>query len=79
MRYLISHPDAAAELGDLDVALYDGSQSLPERLDDVECYAMPYGIIDPPRARRLLVDQARRYVTGDPLANVVVGPGKLAG
>lgn len=28
-----------------------------------------------PRARRLLVDQVRRYAAGEPLANVVVGPG----
>ncbi|MER5338697.1 hypothetical protein [Micromonospora sp. NPDC002717] len=27
-----------------------------------------------PRARRLLVDQVRRYAAGEPLANVVVGP-----
>lgn len=27
-----------------------------------------------PRARRLLVDQVRRYAAGKPLANVVVGP-----
>lgn len=46
-RYLISHPDALAELDDLDVALYDGTQPLPENLDDVEFYALPYGIIDP--------------------------------
>ena len=30
VRYLISHPDAVAELGDLDVALYDGTQPVPE-------------------------------------------------
>jgi phosphoglycerate dehydrogenase-like enzyme len=47
VRYLISHPDAVAELGDLDVALYDGTQPMPENLDDVEFYAVPYGIIDP--------------------------------
>lgn len=47
MRYLISHPDAVAELGDHDVALYDGTQPVPENLDDVEFYALPYGVIDP--------------------------------
>jgi phosphoglycerate dehydrogenase-like enzyme len=47
VRYLISHPDALAELGDLDVGLYDGSQPVPENLDDVEFYAVPYGIIEP--------------------------------
>lgn len=47
VRYLISHPDALAELGDLDAALHDGSQPAPEDLDDVEFYAVPYGIIDP--------------------------------
>ena len=47
MRFLISHPDAVAELGDLDVALYDGTQPLPADLDEVEFYAVPYGIIDP--------------------------------
>ncbi|MEU5788673.1 hypothetical protein ABZ754_13205 [Micromonospora purpureochromogenes] len=47
VRYLISHPDAVAELGDLDVALYDGTQPVPEDLDDVEFYAVPYGVIDP--------------------------------
>lgn len=46
VRYLISHPDALAELGDLDVALYDGTQPLPEKLNDVEFYAVPYGVID---------------------------------
>lgn len=47
MRYLISHPDALAELDDLDVALYDGTQPPPDNLDEVEFYAVPYGIIDP--------------------------------
>jgi phosphoglycerate dehydrogenase-like enzyme len=47
VRYLIPHPDAMAELDDLDVALYDGTRPLPEHLDDVEFYAVPYGIIDP--------------------------------
>lgn len=47
MRYLISHPDAMAELGDLDVALFDGTQPVPGDLDDVEFYAVPYGIVDP--------------------------------
>ncbi|MBB4958904.1 2-hydroxyacid dehydrogenase [Micromonospora polyrhachis] len=47
MRYLISHPDALAELGDLDVALYDGTQPVPANLNDVEFYAVPFGIIDP--------------------------------
>ncbi|MEV4197907.1 2-hydroxyacid dehydrogenase [Micromonospora globbae] len=47
MRYLISHPDVVAEHGDLDIALYDGTQPVPENLDDVEFYALPYGIIDP--------------------------------
>ncbi|MGW0435721.1 2-hydroxyacid dehydrogenase [Micromonospora sp. NPDC003197] len=47
MRYLISHPDAMAELGDLDIALYDGTQPVPADLDDVEFYAVPFGIIDP--------------------------------
>jgi len=27
-----------------------------------------------PRARRLLVDQVRRYAAGEPLVNVVIGP-----
>ncbi|MET8121541.1 2-hydroxyacid dehydrogenase [Micromonospora sp. NPDC005189] len=36
-----------AELGDHDVALYDGTQPMPENLDDVEFYALPYGVIDP--------------------------------
>lgn len=30
VRYLIPHPDAVAELGDLDVALHDGTQPIPE-------------------------------------------------
>ncbi len=47
VRYLIPHPDALAELSDLDVALYDGTRPLPEGLDGVEFYAVPYGIIDP--------------------------------
>ncbi|MBF9134083.1 2-hydroxyacid dehydrogenase [Plantactinospora sp. S1510] len=47
VRYLISHPDALADLGDLDVALYDGTRPIPEPLDEVEFYAIPYGIIDP--------------------------------
>ncbi|MDG4752596.1 2-hydroxyacid dehydrogenase [Micromonospora sp. WMMD718] len=47
MRYLISHPDAVPDLGDLDVALYDGTQPMPENLDGVEFYAVPYGTIDP--------------------------------
>ncbi len=47
MRYLLPHPDAVADLSDLDVGLYDGTQPLPENLDDVELYAVPYGIIDP--------------------------------
>ncbi|WP_240032825.1 2-hydroxyacid dehydrogenase [Micromonospora globbae] len=47
MRYLISHPEVVAERGDLDIALYDGTQPVPENLDDVEFYALPYGIIDP--------------------------------
>ncbi|WP_435828127.1 2-hydroxyacid dehydrogenase [Micromonospora purpureochromogenes] len=47
VRYLISHPDALAELGDLDVALYDGTPPVPENLDDVEFYAVPYGVVDP--------------------------------
>nr|WP_231933640.1 2-hydroxyacid dehydrogenase [Micromonospora coxensis] len=47
MRYLIPHPDAVAELDDLDVALYDGNRPLPGDLDDVEFYAVPYGVIDP--------------------------------
>ncbi|WP_406107090.1 2-hydroxyacid dehydrogenase [Micromonospora globbae] len=46
MRYLISHPEVVAERGDLDIALYDGTQPVPENLDDVEFYALPYGIID---------------------------------
>lgn len=47
VRYLLSHPDAVAELADLDVALYDGTQPVPGGLDDVEFYALPYGVIDP--------------------------------
>ncbi|OJF12083.1 dihydrofolate reductase [Couchioplanes caeruleus subsp. caeruleus] len=47
MRYLLPHPDAVADLSDLDVALYDGTQPIPENVDDVELYAVPYGIIDP--------------------------------
>jgi phosphoglycerate dehydrogenase-like enzyme len=47
MRYLISNPDALADLGDLDVALYDGTQPVPEDLGDVEFYALPYGIVAP--------------------------------
>ncbi|WP_328416736.1 2-hydroxyacid dehydrogenase [Micromonospora sp. NBC_00389] len=47
MRYLIPHPDAVADLDDLDIALYDGTQPMAENLDDVEFYAIPYGIIDP--------------------------------
>ncbi|MGW4498146.1 2-hydroxyacid dehydrogenase [Micromonospora sp. NPDC004336] len=47
MRYLIPHPDALAELDDLDVGLYDGSQPPPEDLADVEFYAVPYGVVDP--------------------------------
>lgn len=46
VRYLISNPDAVADLGDLDVALYDGTQPVPENLDDVEFYAIPYGVLD---------------------------------
>lgn len=46
VRYLISHPEVVAERGDLDIALYDGTQPVPENLDDVEFYALPYGIID---------------------------------
>ncbi|GLW31971.1 2-hydroxyacid dehydrogenase [Actinoplanes regularis] len=47
MRYLISNAEALAELGDLDAGLYDGTRPVPEDLDDVEFYAMPYGVIDP--------------------------------
>ncbi|MET7707818.1 2-hydroxyacid dehydrogenase [Micromonospora sp. NPDC005413] len=36
-----------AELGEHDVALYDGTEPMPENLDDVEFYALPYGVIDP--------------------------------
>ncbi|MEQ4303981.1 NAD(P)-dependent oxidoreductase [Plantactinospora sp. B6F1] len=43
---LLRASDALAELGDLDIALYDGTQPIPEDLDDVEFYAVPYGIID---------------------------------
>jgi phosphoglycerate dehydrogenase-like enzyme len=46
VRYLLPHAGAVAELADLDVALYDGSGSLPDDLGDVEFYAVPYGIID---------------------------------
>ncbi|MEV5692210.1 2-hydroxyacid dehydrogenase [Micromonospora globbae] len=46
VRYSISHPEVVAERGDLDIALYDGTQPVPENLDDVEFYALPYGIID---------------------------------
>ncbi|WP_243710281.1 2-hydroxyacid dehydrogenase [Micromonospora sp. KC213] len=47
MRYLIPHPDAVADLADLDVALHDGSQPVPDNLEDVEFFAVPYGVIDP--------------------------------
>jgi phosphoglycerate dehydrogenase-like enzyme len=47
VRYLIPHPGAVAELADPEVALYDGRQPVPEHLDDVEFYAVPYGVIDP--------------------------------
>jgi hypothetical protein len=32
-RYLISHPDALAELGELDAALYDGTQTSSSACD----------------------------------------------
>lgn len=47
VRYLISHPDALTDLADLDVALYDGTGPPPEDLDDVEFYALPFGVVDP--------------------------------
>ncbi|WP_127501160.1 2-hydroxyacid dehydrogenase [Actinoplanes sp. LAM7112] len=47
MRFLISHPGAVADLGDLDVGLYDGAGPAPAALGDVEFYAVPYGVIDP--------------------------------
>ncbi|TDB74516.1 2-hydroxyacid dehydrogenase [Micromonospora sp. KC723] len=46
VRYLIPHPDAVADLADLDVALHDGTQPIPDHLDDVEFFAVPYGVID---------------------------------
>jgi hypothetical protein len=32
-RYLISHPDALAELGELNAALYDGTQTSSSACD----------------------------------------------
>ncbi|WP_018351807.1 2-hydroxyacid dehydrogenase [Longispora albida] len=45
MRYLISLPEAAADLSDLAPGMYDGDVPLPSQaeLDEVEFYALPYG------------------------------------
>jgi phosphoglycerate dehydrogenase-like enzyme len=79
--------DSDALLAELDVGRLHAALDVtePEPLPaDHPLWSAPNVLISPhvggltaalaPRARRLLVDQVRRYAAGEPLANVVVGP-----